>query len=193
MAWAAPSLQPSPVSSRVLIQIVRACITIVLATVGAPAESAPPNLDYLSEKSASASAIFGEFIPVKDRFVNVAPGRTYDRFLNVTWIDVCSLVETNGFVGMDWESAHRLAAKLHARLPKLKELKTLITKRSTPETGVFIETLYFPLSSHTQKCWAADSAGPWKPYHRVYVDFAEPAWHTTSMSEIHCVFLISLE
>jgi hypothetical protein len=151
---------------------------------------------YLSARSEDGSATIGEFIPFKDRFVQGAQGRIYDRFLKLTWIVLPDLDEPNALTRMDWDSGRRLAVKLKARLPELKELKTLITKRSAPATRAFIERRFFPLSSHTRRCWSCDSSalwGLWKPYHRASVDFAQPAWDTTSMSEMYCVLLISTE
>jgi hypothetical protein len=160
-------------------------------------DDALPDADYyLSARSEDGSAAFGEFFPFKDRFVQSAQGRIYDRFLKVTWLAPPDPNEPNALSRMDWDAAQRLAVKLKARLPSLNELKTLVTKRSAPAARAFIDRRFFPLSSHTRKCWSSDSSslwGPWKPYHRAYVDFAQAAWDTTSMSEMYCVLLISTE
>jgi hypothetical protein len=156
-------------------------------------DAVPDTPYYLSARSEDGGAILGEFFPFKERFIQADPGRIYDRFLKVTWITLPDRDAPNTLTRMHWEAASRLAGKLKARLPELNELKTLITRHSSPGTRQFIESPFFQLNSHSPRCWASDGAGLWNPYHRAYVDFARPEWDTTSMSEIYCVLLISTQ
>jgi hypothetical protein len=179
---------------RLFPRAVMFCLAIVTVWTGASNGDTPPDSsDYLCARSEDGSAILGDFFSFQDRFVVKAPGRIYDRFLKVTWIELPEIDDYNRLIRMDWDSAHRLARKLKARLPKLEELKTLITKQSVQGRRAFVDIRFFPLSSHSPKCWTSEGVDLFLPHRRVYVDFARPAWGTTSMSEVLCVLLISKE
>ena len=157
------------------------------ATAASPTIAEPC---YLTQGSQDPRPLFGHFEPFTNRFTVVDALHIRDHLLRVTWLVLPESADPGALPRLDWASAQKLAATMRARLPMLKELKTLIIRERDPQAAAFIPSRFFPLSQRTRRCWSAEPSSPLTPFHRYFVDFASPAWGETSMSEQHCVLLI---